>query len=254
MRFKAASILALAALAACGDMSTMPTRTAAPDEPRLSGSTITWAGRTWNVKSGNGLYPGPNNWSSSNVWVDGNGYLHLKISKVNNTWYGAEIGTTDSLGFGTYQWWVEGRIDLLDPNVVLGLFGYNGPDGRNELDIEFSRWGWAAGPNASYSVYPSATGYSSTVSSFTLALEGTFTTQRYKWESDRVYFQTLGGHRSDNVNQINSWTFAPSSNATQKVPQTAMPARMNLWLMNGTAPSDGQEVEIVIRSFTYTPL
>jgi hypothetical protein len=149
---------------------------------------------------------------------------------------------------------VEGRIDQLDPNVVLGLFGYNGPDGRNELDIEFSRWGWAAGPNASYTVYPSATGYSSTYSSFTLALEGTFTTQRYKWESDRVYFQTLGGHRNDNVNQIHSWTFAPSSNAQQKVPQTAMPAMINLWLMNGTAPSNGQEVEVVIRSFTHTPL
>jgi len=235
-------------------MTTLPTRTAPPEGIRRSGSTITWAGRTWNVKSGNGLYPGPNNWSSSNVWVDGNGYLHLKISKVNNTWYAAELSTTDTLGFGTYQWWVEGRIDLLDPNVVLGLFGYNGPDGRNELDIEFSRWGWAAGPNASYSVYPSATGYSSTVSSFTLALEGTFTTQRYKWENNRVYFQTLGGHRNDNVNQINSWTFAPSSNAQQKVPQTAMPAMINLWLMNGTAPSDGQEVEVVIRSFTYTPL
>lgn len=254
MRTKAAFILALAALAACGDMTTLPDRTVAPGEPVRSGSTLYWSGYNWNVKSGSGLGPGPNNWSSSNVWVDSNGYLHLKISKVNNTWYAAEIGTTQSLGFGTYQFWVEGRIDQLDPNVVLGLFGYAGPDGRNELDIEFSRWGDPGAEIGTYSVWPSASGYDHSYHRFDFVLEGTFTTQRYKWESTRVHFQTLGGHRGDNVNQIHSWTFQPSSNAQQLIPQSSMPARINLWLMSGLAPTNGQEVELVIRSFTYTPL
>jgi hypothetical protein len=255
MRMKAVSILALAVLAACGDMSTNPTGTQPGDAVRTGGSsTIYWSGYTWNVKHGTSLYPGPNRWSNNNVWVDANGYLHMKITYVNGYWYAAEIGTTQNLGFGTYQFWVEGRIDLLDPNVVLGLFGYAGPDGQNELDIEFSRWGAPNGYNASYTVYPSVAGYTTPPHSFNLSLEGTFTTQRYRWESGRVHFQTLGGHRDDNVNQIHDWDFAPTTNATQKIPQSAMPARINLWLMNGTPPMNGQEVEIVIRRFTYTPL
>jgi hypothetical protein len=188
------------------------------------------------------------------VWVDANGYLHLKISKVNNVWYAAEIGTQQSLGFGTYQFWVEGRIDLLDPNVVLGLFGYAGPDGTNEIDIEFSRWGDPDWPNASYTVWPASSTYPSVVDTFRLSLEGTFTTQRYKWQSTSIFFQTIGGHYDTNTNVIHSWTYAPSSNATQRIPQNSMPARINLWLMNGWAPTNGQEVEIVIRKFTFTPL
>lgn len=33
-----------------------------------------------------------------------------------------------------------------------------------------------------------------------------------------------------------------------------LPVHMNLWLVNGQAPTNGQEVEIVIRKFTYTPM
>lgn len=257
MRMKVASVLALAALAACGDMSTNPVASLPDDAgPLRSGTTLYWQGYTWNVKNGTGLGPGPNNWSSNNVWVDSNGYLHMKISKVNGVWYAAEIGTTQSLGFGTYQWWVEGRIDLLDPNVVLGLFGYNGPDGANEMDIEFSRWGatGSTADNATYSVWPATTDSVHTYHPWRLSLSGTFTTQRYRWESNRVYFQTLGGHRDNDWNQIKSWEFTQTSTAQQLIPQDAMPARINLWLMNGSAPMDGQEVEIVIRKFTYTPL
>ena len=56
------------------------------------------------------------------------------------------------LGFGRYQFQVIGRIDQLDPNVVLGLFKYPtpdvGPDGTNEIDIEFAQWGRATANNA----------------------------------------------------------------------------------------------------------
>lgn len=50
--------------------------------------------------------------------------MHLKLSAVKGNWYAAELATTQRLGFGTYQWQLIGRIDQLDPNVVLGLFTY----------------------------------------------------------------------------------------------------------------------------------
>src|SRR5262249_46068744 len=50
-------------------------------------------------------------------------------------------------------------------------------------------------------------------------------------------------------NVISSWTYSLD------VPQTGDEnVRINLWLFNGAAPTDNQEVEIVIKSFTFAPL
>jgi hypothetical protein len=75
-------------------------------------AALQWAGRSWNVTSGGmaGVAEG----SPSNVSVDENGYLHLKITKSGNTWTAAELFTTEKLGFGTYQWQVDGPIDRFD--------------------------------------------------------------------------------------------------------------------------------------------
>lgn len=218
----------------------------------LEATTIQFSGYTWEVKSGDGLGPGPNNWSASNVWVDANGYLHLKITKVGDKWYSASVKMTQSLGFGTYQFWVIGAIDTLDKNVVLGMFNYNGPDGTNEIDVEIARWGNVTNPNLNYSVYPAEAGYSYTSHRSTFSLTGTYTTHRFKWQSTNVFFQSLHGHQTGNVNEFDNWTFSPT-NYTRYIPQNPAPARLNLWLFQGNPPSNGQEVEVVIRSFTYTP-
>jgi hypothetical protein len=37
-------------------------------------------------------------------------------------------------------------------------------------------------------------------------------------------------------------------------PEDSTHARMNLWLLNGLGPSNNKEVEVIIKSFNYTPL
>lgn len=120
-------------------------------------ATISWKGHTWNVTSGGmaGVCQG----NPANVSVDANGYLHLKITKSGTTWTAAEIFSTDKIGFGTYQWQIEGPSDKLDKNVVLGLFPYGpeaglGESGNNEIDIEFARWGNTSYPNGNYTIWP----------------------------------------------------------------------------------------------------
>jgi hypothetical protein len=127
---------------------------AAPDA-----SALTWKGHTWNVTSGGmaGVAKG----SPSNVSIDADGYLHLKIVDTGGTWTASELFTTDKLGFGTYQWQVDGPIDRFDKNVVLGLFPYGpaagiGGDGTNEIDIEYSFWGHADGDNGDWTDYPAS--------------------------------------------------------------------------------------------------
>jgi hypothetical protein len=62
----------------------------------------------------------------------------------------------------------------------------------------------------------------------------------------------LYGHRNDDRNEIVRWKFAPRD-TTSYISQKAMPVHLNLWLFQGRPPSDGKEVEIVVKSFSYVP-
>jgi hypothetical protein len=217
-------------------------------------ATISWKGHTWQVTSGGmaGVCQGDPN----NVTVDTSGYLHLKISRNNNVWSAAEVFTTDKLGFGTYQWQVDGPIDTFDKNVVLGFFPYGpaagiGADGTNEIDIEYARWGQANGPNGDWTNYP-ASGSTIGELSYSFALGGaTLSTSRFIWSSTSITDFLFAGLQpiDGTAGLIKSWTYAPQ-NPTVNIPQQALPLGMNLWCFD-TPPSDGNPVEIVIRDFSF---
>ena len=120
-------------------------------------SQIHWQGRDWKITNGRmaGVAPG----DPRNVSVDADGFLHLSINKKAGTWTAAELFTLDNLGFGTYQWLVQGDVWNMDPHTVLGLFPYGpthgiGKDATNEIDIEFSQWNKTCVCNADFTVYP----------------------------------------------------------------------------------------------------
>ena len=219
--------------------------------------TIKFSGREWNIKpTSNGKPPGNNNWSENNAWVDSLGQLHLKISysQTENKWYCAEVISVDSLSFGTYQWNVVGHIDSYDNNIVLGFFQYGGPDGQNEIDIEMAKFELGSEEVGNFSVYPSIKGLEYNSHNFVMRLSGSYTTQRYKWNSNSVIFQTLAGHRDDDVNEINKWEFIPASNLkSDSIPQIPMRVFINFWLRSGQPPANGQEAEVTIKSFKYSP-
>ena len=214
-----------------------------------------WEGHTWKVTSG--AMAGVADGSPSNVSIDGSGYLHLKITNTSGTWTASELFTTDNLGFGTYQWRVDGPIDVYDKNVVLGLFPYGpaagiGKDGTNEIDIEFSRWGQASGPNADWTDYPSS-GTTQGETSFSFSLNGgTLSTSRFVWTSTSIEDFLMTGIQSigSTTGLVKSWTYAPA-NAMVNIPQQAMPLGINLWCF--AIPSDGKDEEVVIRDFEFVP-
>jgi hypothetical protein len=225
-------------------------------EEQTTNATIQFSGYTWEVRPAGSGGPGPNQWDPNNVWVDANGYLHLKLSYVNGQWRAAELYTTQRLGFGTYQWQLMSRVDQFDPNVVLGLFNYTrpdvGPDKTNEIDIEFARWGNAANPNLNYVVWPAVAGVPQTANTYNFTLNGDYTTHRFTWNTNQILFQSLHGHTDTNTNEFRRWSFAPAQ-PLQAIPQNPLPLHMNLWLFEGRPPINGQQVEIIISKFTYTP-
>jgi hypothetical protein len=218
---------------------------------------IKFSGYTWHVRSDNGG-PGPNNWSASNVWVDDQGRLHLKIAKRDGKWSCAEIWTDKRFGFGRYEFDVDTPVAHLDNSVVLGLFNYPTPDlgrdGTNEIDIEFATWGGQQKAHGNWTVWPAIPGVEHLSSPFD-PHEGTGgSVNTFYWTPDYVSFdgrpvyRMLAGMPELPVH----WGCHPVDPA-KGVPQHPEPVHINLWLFNGKPPTDDKEVEVIISRFTFAP-
>ena len=205
--------------------------------------TIQFAGRTWFVKSGYGG-PGPNYWSDStqSVWIDGNGALHLKIRNISGTWYCSEVWTQGTTRYGMHRFYTISQLDSLDRNVVAAPFLY--ANDTTEIDIEFSKWGWANPYNGWYVVQPPIR--PTNLDSFTVRLTGTYTTHYINWQRDSIRFKSIHGHRQDDslgYYRIRQWLYQGSDN-----PRVAESLRVhiNLWLFQGRPPSNGLETEMIV--------
>jgi hypothetical protein len=225
------------------------------------GKTVHFSGYEWRVKSGGGG-PGPNAWDENNVWVDAAGALHLRIARRDSrfahqsgAWTCAEVTMQEWLGFGCYEFQISGGIDRLDENVVLGLFNYPtrevGPDATHEIDIEFAKWGDAKNPIGNYTVWPVEKSLKQQTKSFACALAGDETTHRFTWTPNHILFESLRGSGTGAV-EFSRWAYKPKDPA-KRIARKPMPVHLNLWLFRGQPPKNGQEVEIVVRRFTFTP-
>ncbi len=223
--------------------------------PQLQGQTIRWSGREWKITRGGmaGVAKG----DPANVTIDGKGYLHLRIAKREGKWTAAEVFTAEEMGFGTYQWIVEGNVYDMDPTTVLGLFPYGpahhvGAHAENEIDIEFSKWNNTChGCNADFTVYPSTgngrkDGKSAWEDNFHVE-GGTLTTARFEWSRERIVFTLMNGAHAigETSDVIKTETYSSDS---RNIPHERFPVGMNLWCFEKTPE---KEQEAVVRSFEY---
>ena len=228
-------------------------------------SKLYFSGYSWYLKSSPEVRKGPsyNYWSDSdeNIWVDEKG-LHLKITEKDGTWYCSEIYSEDSLGYGKYIFYLDGRPDLFDKNVVLGLFTYyDNPedlDKNNEIDIEFSKWGSSLpnllARNSQFVIHPAK---KNTVYRYKMILNGNYSVHYFDWQKNFIEFKSVHGH-NENINDIG---FIISNKKYYgkniPVPNTETKVRINLWLYDtnqdkkGDSPFDGEESEIIIKAFRF---
>lgn len=208
--------------------------------------TVSFSGTDWTVKTSRGkVGPGPNYFSdsTSNVWVDAAGKLHLKITKSGSRFSCAEIVGPSSLGYGTYRFEIESDLAALDRNVVLGLFTWSDAPAQNhrELDIEFARWGSATNVPGQYVVQPYTDARN--IYRFDWPLGILDSSHSFRWLPGRVDFESAVPGAT-----LRSWS------GTNQVPAPGDERpRLNLWLTGGKRPANGREAEVVVRRFVFTP-
>ena len=215
--------------------------------------TIQFSGYNWEVKSSEKrMNPGKNYFSDSqeNVWVDSLGRLHLTILKKEGKWLCSEVICQEKLNYGTYQFFINSRIDSLDENVILGLFSYDPqePKHHNEIDIEIARWGQKVAPNVQYVVQPYQD--PDNRKNFDVKLNGLYSTHGFIWNPDHIFFHSYYGHHNyppakDHI--ISVWNY--ERNYIPKPDQARI--HINLYLLHGQPPVNDRPVEIIINNFSY---
>lgn len=176
----------------------------------------------------------------------------MKIRKINNVWHSSEIILNESLGYGRYILHTASRVDLIDQNAVLGLFTYdhNAPQvSHREIDIEISKWGHANNEIGQFIVQTNQK--VENLHRFPIKLNGDYASHVIDWTPERIYFQMIHGHHNYAPSYdyfIKQWTFLghPVYKGNEKF-------IINLWQVNGWAPSNGQEIEVVVKSFDFIP-
>ena len=217
---------------------------------------LNFSGYDWWVKSPAGLAgPGPNYFSdaTNNVWVDTNGWLHLRITNRTNAWQCAEVISARTFGQGNYRFEVNSAIDGLNQNVTLGLFTWSDDPTftDREIDVEGGRWGNPADTdNAQFVVQPF--GGLNHLDRYRVPPGLTDSTHLFIWETNRIRWQAQSnGYSADGTNAFIAYRFDTVADIPLSGDENV---RLNLWLVNGAAPSDFNEVEVVIKSFNFVPL
>lgn len=244
-------------------------------------NTIGFGNSQWKVKNG---ISGPhnNNWGGyNNVHVDSEG-LHLKIKKQDTTWYCAEVKTEDMNEYGTYIFDMEFVspyfVEQLDPNIIMSTFFYkdSAPYGP-EFTIEFAKWGDANDDkNTEFTIFKDEDN-SKHYPQF--QTESDLDTIHHKirtyisWTEDQILlkvFRSLDANGEtwelmdipNEEDEYSEWTYNSScthpgySFDPEYVPSDDdnMHLHINFWLNEATAPTNGQNAEVVITDYRYIPL
>jgi len=216
---------------------------------------VSWAGQSWLARESPALQesPAPNYWLATpeNLFTDSQGRLHMIAEKVGSTFY--SVGMTsqkNDYGYGTYTVVVDTPIATLDPMAVVGMYTYNGQyvPGRDELDVELSRWGQPSPTfnNSQFVVQPwKIKGHLQSFFAPTVHVPLTF---QWTWTPTAAHFTAYDGTLPGGK-LLKQWTCSSFSPA----PVSGTTMNFNLWFMRGQAPYNGKDQEVIFRSFSYTP-
>lgn len=162
------------------------------------------------------------------------------MCKKGGFWYCSGVTLRNSYGYNKYVFYVDSRVDLLNENVVGGLFTYKNDE--EEIDIEFSRWSNTQNQDAQFAVQPSY--ISGNKNRYDLNLETITSTHFFDWKPNSIDFGSYQGHTltPETSKVINTWTYTGANIP----PDTDERLKINLWLFKGVKPSDNKEAEMII--------
>jgi hypothetical protein len=217
-------------------------------------AAINWKNIAWAVTNSMDTprSPGNNYWDPNNAYIDHNDALRLNITfnSALNRWYSVQLQAPGLYSYGVYQWQLGGRLDKLDINVVLGLFLYpaNGPDGTDEIDIEFSQWADVNEPGLGLTVWPNHHTKLPRKNKQVPVSPEMDTTARFTWTPGSVVYEYFVGHKDIDSHDNPLDTFTVSGDVVASDPQYLL---MNFWIFRDKPKA---ALDTIISNFEFKPL
>lgn len=214
-----------------------------PKIPEPPPKRIQFSGYEWEVEQspteGGGT---PHENRASNAWVDGNGWLHLRIAREGDQWACAEVALLRSLGYGSYSFALR-DTPKLEPGDVLGLFTWDTEEaGQNhrEIDIEMSQWGDPSNKNEQFVIQP----YYVPANVFRFEAPTGSLTHSFRWQAGRVSLSVA--RRAAPVIAEHTFTSGIPLPGGERV-------HLNLYVYGNSKTPQRNGVEVVIEKFEYLP-
>ena len=175
--------------------------------------------------------------SDQNAWVDDNGYLHLTITRQEGIrWKGSQVTLTKPVGYGTYKFFLIGRIDLIEP-AFLAFCSLD-----DAIEMRFSNF------SSRDIVYPNNASYSVNGNTKITGIElnGTHTTHHIRWEPEKVMLRSVHGHAENGV-VIKEYIYPESPvSGTQR-------ATIGVAYKDPSPPAY-KGLELIVTRFTFQPV
>jgi hypothetical protein len=207
--------------------------------------TLHFSGYEWDVRQDQATVAGARNYfSQANAWVDGRGFLHLRIFKKKEQWTSAGVDLPRSLGYGSYRF-VVSDVSQLEPAAVLNISAADSSGPNREMDIEISRWGELAGKNGQYVIQP----YYIPANVVRFLAPSGATSYSFDWEPGRVSFRTVRGPATGGSADV-----VATHIFTSGVPSAGSEAlHLSLYVFDSKRNPLQNEVEVIIEKFEYLP-
>ena len=144
-------------------------------------------------------------------------------------------------------------MDNLNQLVTLGLFTYSDDPAytEREIDVECSRWNIPSDTNNSQFVVQPYYAPNQLVR-YRVPPGLADSTHLFVWETNRISYQSqTNAYSAAATNLIAAYVFTNAAAVPQSGDENV---HLNLWLQNGSPPSDNNEVEVIIKSFDFVPL
>jgi hypothetical protein len=212
---------------------------------RPAPKTLDFSGYQWAIRQTPGIPGGsPNMYDPANVWVDGQGSLHLRIARKAGGWTSAELNLSRSLGYGSYRFVVR-DISHLEPAAVFAISTWDDSGAYREMDIETSRWGEPTGKNAQFVVQP----YYVPANVVRFLSPAGPLTYSFTWEPGRVSFMTARGSApGTKINLVAAHVF------TSGIPSPGSESlHLNLYVFDNKRSPLQHGVEVIVEKFQYLP-
>ena len=241
-----------------------------------------FSGIKWFIKESSTIVGPGNNYFSSDrrdIFIDGSGRLHLKISDRDGIWWCTEFYSDMTVSHGSYNIVIDSGLVNLDPNAVLGFFTWDNDsyltNANTEIDIEFSRWKDPKANNLHYSVQPvfgpdAANGfYKERNKQCMIDFSNETTIHSFSWSDSLISFISCHGTKLKEDNKISSFEYSKDNPGRKTngegtmtnpvgIPATTPSTKLhvNLWLVKGdhnygTPPYFNKEIEIIISKIEY---